>query len=95
MRVQCAFLVRNSNGSNMNINDFNGTIPDGKLNQPEEPDWGRMENDKNENSCDGCKWFDGPLTVNCCLCVRSNIREKYEPKQDVSTMQALIDEGDK
>jgi hypothetical protein len=59
----------------MNINDFNGTIPDGRLNPPNEMNWGKdMEQEK---SCKTCrfwekKWADDP----CYYCELYN---HYEP----------------
>jgi hypothetical protein len=63
----------------MNINDFNGTIPDGRANPPDESDWGKdMEQEK---SCDGCKYEE--LCCDefpCDRCMRLNSKvDHYEP----------------
>jgi hypothetical protein len=63
----------------MNVNDFNGTIPDGRLDPPDEPDWGKdMEQEK---SCDGCRWGAyGIDEMPCCDCKRParNWEDHYE-----------------
>jgi hypothetical protein len=48
----------------MNINDFQGTIPDGRLNPPDDKDWGRdMEQDE---SCDNCRFKNMSMSVTPC-----------------------------
>jgi hypothetical protein len=56
----------------MNINDFNGTIPDGRLNPPDEPDWGTPD-----SVCFKCKHFIMDSLV-CVIC-SENYRSHYEP----------------
>ncbi len=61
----------------MNISDFQGTIPDGRLNQPDKKSWEKdMEE---ENECAGCRyWLKGITDFPCAKCNRRK-EDCYEP----------------